>query len=365
MMARVLGSRASLLATMPGILVDAYKVKDLHSGLGQFSLQFAKALATKQHAWPIRFLVPKGFRVQLPQLETTLQDSPLLRLFPTTGGRFDLWHSLYQFPSHKPPRGTPWLLTVHDLNFIAEKSGAKADRYLRDMQGDIDRATAVVAISNFTRMQIEERIDLRGKAIHVIHNGVELPGNKNTPLPPGIGPWPYFLAIGVLKPKKNIHALLPVLERFPEHRLVIAGNNATPYGEEVKKAATALPWHDRIHFLGTVDDDARAALYAHCEALLFPSTAEGFGMPVVEALAMGKPVIASRSTSVPEVGGEHAEYFDDLDTASIARAIDRGLARWQGDSACAEAAIRHASTFTWEHCIDEYTRLYDSLLTNR
>ncbi|HRD51754.1 MAG TPA: glycosyltransferase family 1 protein [Flavobacteriales bacterium] len=350
---------------MPGILVDAYKVKDLNSGLGQFSLQFIKALGTKQHARPIRLLVPKGFSAKLLQPERTIEDSPLLRLFPSAGGRFDLWHSLYQFPSHKPPRGTPWLLTIHDLNFIAEKSGTKADRYLRDMQRDIDRATAVVAISHFTRMQIEERINLRGKAIRVIHNGVALPGNRNAPLPRGIGPWPYFLAIGVLKPKKNIHALLPVLEHFPEHRLVIAGNNATPYGEEVKRAAAALPWHDRIHFLGTVDDDARAALYAHCQALLFPSTAEGFGMPVVEALAMGKPVIARRSTSVPEVGGEHAEYFDDLDAASIARAINRGLARWHGDTAYADAAIRHAATFSWDHCIDAYMRLYDSLLTKR
>lgn len=88
-------------------------------------------------------------------------------------------------------------------------------------------------------------------------------------------------------------------------------------------------------------------------------------MPVVEALAMGKPVFASRSTSVPEVGGEHAEYFDDLDAASIARAINRGMARWNGDSACAAAAIQHAATFSWNHCIDEYMRLYDSLLANR
>jgi glycosyltransferase involved in cell wall biosynthesis len=350
---------------MRALLIDLYRTKDPYSGLGQFSQQFAETLIAHGVADArCTFLVPdKAVPASLhgqPLLTDKISLRPPLGLVP----RFDLWHSLHQLPSHRPRKGTPWVYTVHDLNFLIEKSGAKAARYLKLLQRDLDHATVITAISHYTRAQLEQHTDLKGRTVRVIHNGVQAPSSSAMALPAGLGGKPYFLSIGVLKEKKAIHALIPLLEHFPDHELVIAGNNRTDYGERLRQEAAASPWRDRVRMLGPVDDALRNALYAHCEALLFPSQAEGFGLPVIEALALGKPVFASRATSLPEIGGDVAFYFDGLTPASMAERIQEGLAAWQASGAEGPRRARQrALLFTWENCLRGYLAAYEEALS--
>lgn len=346
---------------MRSILVDIYKTKDLNSGLGQFSLQLAQALL----AYPvadqrITFLQPRGFRHQSLEGSTVVEDSLLLRYLPQFGKRFDLWHSTHQLPSHRPARGTTWILTIHDLNFLAEKPAPKAARYLAALQRDVDRANALTAISHFTKAEIEAHIDLRGKAVRVVTNGVALPASTDTTLPANLTRRPFFLAIGVLKEKKNLEVLLPLLAHFPDHNLVIAGNDRTPYGDLMRKRVTEMGLGDRVHLTGPVDDRMRFALYTHCAALLMPSLAEGFGMPVVEALSLGKPVFASRRTSLPEVGGDAARYLDDFAPDAMATVIRDGLRDWNADAA--RLARQQADRYSWARCAKAYQELYTEVL---
>lgn len=351
---------------MARILIDAYRIKDAHSGLGRFTQQYAEALMDAPHTG-LRptWLVPRHAELTLPAGTDQVRDGLLLRWLPRTAGRFTCWHSLYQLPSHRPPTGTPWIITVHDLNFLIEKKAERAQRYLRKLQQDLDRAAAVTAISEHTRSELERHIDLRGKPVRVIHNGVGTPALPDATLPTGIPQAPYFLSIGVLKPKKNVHHLLPLLAEFPEHHLVIAGNADTAYGAELRSRIAALPERDRVHLLGKVDDRARAALYAGCAALLFPSEAEGFGLPMIEALAMGRPVFAYGGTSLPEIGGDVAMYFRSFHPAEMAQVIRQGLERWDTEGpAMAQRAHVQATKFSWKACMEQYIQLYHDLLNS-
>ena len=349
---------------MAELLIDIYKTKDLYSGLGQFSMNFANALIEHPRAGQrLTFLRPKGFSLLESQEYGQVQANALMRYLPSTHRKYDLWHSLHQFPSHQPPRGSRAILTVHDLNFLVEKSPAKAERYLAELQGDLDRAFAVTTISNYTRTQLEEHTDLRGKPIHVIHNGVRLDPYPTALRPAFMDDRPFFFAIGVFKEAKNLHTLIPLMEHFPSHQLVLAGNHATSYGVEVRRLIKESGVEHRVHLPGTVDDQAKYWLYAHCEAFLFPSVAEGFGLPVVEAMSVGAAVFLSRHSSLPEVGGAAASYFDDFTPKGMAATIQVHLQKRNARIAADQDRVRaRAAQFTWAKCVHQYQDLYEQVL---
>lgn len=343
---------------MPEILVDILKAKDLFSGLGQFSVHFAGTLQARTSTdLQVTFLAPKGFSLS----SEAQYDRPdwRKRYLPSLNKPYDLWHSLHQFPSFRPSPRSKWILTVHDLNFMVEKEPAKAHRYLARLQRNIDRADAITTISHFTHSELEQHVDLRGKKVHVIHNGVKTP----TGISSEHRGRPYFLSLGVFKEKKNFHALLPLMERFPDHDLVLAGNNNMIYGEWIKAQIRDLGLGDRVHLPGAVDEQEKFRLYSNCEAFLFPSLAEGFGLPVIEAMLLGKPVFLSRATSLPEIGGDVAFYFDTLEPGAMAPIITEGLRLFNADAlSSAERLERHASQFSWKACMEKYVALYADVL---
>jgi glycosyltransferase involved in cell wall biosynthesis len=107
----------------------------------------------------------------------------------------------------------------------------------------------------------------------------------------------------------------------------------------------------------------KAWLYAHCEGFLFPSIAEGFGLPPIEAMHFGKPVFLSRLTSLPEVGGAAAHYFDSFDGAAMRAVVEAGLADHHGNAAARAATlVERARSFSWARCADAYAALYLSLI---
>lgn len=343
---------------MPEILVDILKAKDLYSGLGQFSVNFAEALqAPGTGDQRFTFLAPPGLSLS----GTARYERPnwRKRYLPAFNRPYDLWHSLHQFPSFLPGPRSKWILTVHDLNFLLEKEPAKADRYLRRLQRNIHMAEAVTTISHFTRQELERHVDLRGKNVQVIHNGVKVP----TGSPSEHRGRPYFLSLGVFKEKKNFHALLPLMAHFPDHDLVLAGNSNTAYGERIKSQVREFGLGDRVHLPGAVDEQEKFRLYSHCEAFLFPSLAEGFGLPVIEAMLLGKPVFLSRATSLPEIGGDVAFYFDAPGPTEMADTIVKGLRAFGNDQGVhSERSKRHASQYTWGNSIAKYRALYDEVL---
>ncbi|WP_176956195.1 glycosyltransferase family 4 protein [Catalinimonas alkaloidigena] len=345
---------------MKHLLIDLYKTRDLYSGLGQFSLNFVRALRAAAPAdLHVTLLVPPGFPPAEAGPFDVLQASWQHRYVPAWTRRFDGWHSLHQFPSHRPSGKSRAMLTVHDLHFLLEKTPAKAAKYLARLQRNVDRAAVITAISEYTKGLMEEHLHLRGKPVHTIHNGVELTDYPEATRPSFVDDRNYFLALGVFKPMKNFHTLVPMMQHFPDHRLILAGNHATDYGAQVRREVEALGLSDRVVLPGTVSDSEKYWLYTHGEALLFPSLAEGFGLPAIEAMKAGLPVFLSRATSLPEIGGDVAFYFEAWEPEAMAALIREKLSSVRHDRAAYAQRLRaRADRFGWEACLHQYLDLY-------
>jgi len=160
---------------MKEILIDLYKAKNLFSGLGQFSVNFAKELVTHSvDDLNFIFLTPKKIEFEnIKSVNVSFQK----RYFPSLNKTYDVWHSLQQFPSHFPNKKSKFILTVHDLNFLIEKNETKKLKYLQRLQKNIDRADYITTISDYTKKTIEDNINLRGKSIKTIYNGIAVNSN--------------------------------------------------------------------------------------------------------------------------------------------------------------------------------------------
>ena len=346
------------------ILIDLSKLRDPMCGLGQIALNYgrwyeknAKDLLPQLD---ITLLVPKKYLGAFGNDVHYLVAHRLYTLFPSLMPRFDLWHSIHQHSPFRPvPSAGKLILTIHDVNFIHEKTPLKQRKYTHRLQRKCSRATHIAFISRFACEDTRRLISLDGKPSTIIYNGVEdmtqgeqtMPAQlkKNNPELQS----PFFLAIGEVKQKKQIHTLLPLMDHLKDYRLVIAGNDHTPYAAHLR---SLLPSHPNVHMIGIVDDAERRWLYAHCDALLFPSIAEGFGLPLIEAMQWGKPVFCSDKTSLPEIGGPHAHYFHSFNPQAMALTVTQGLAAHTPEKA--KAAQQYAAGFSYERHMKKYLQLY-------
>jgi glycosyltransferase involved in cell wall biosynthesis len=160
-------------------------------------------------------------------------------------------------------------------------------------------------------------------------------------------------------PKKNFHVLPSLLKAF-DGELVITGINDHIYKNDIIREARKHGVQDRLIFTGSVSENDKAWYYKHCEAFLFPSIAEGFGLPVIEAMYYGKPVFLSTYTSLPEVGGPHAYYFESFEPEAMRATLTKGLQHFAASNPV-DAIRDWALQFSWEKAAGEYWQVYHSL----
>jgi glycosyltransferase involved in cell wall biosynthesis len=345
------------------VVFDAERLRNPNSGLGQFCRALGNSLVelTPPDS-SLTFIVPPG-------MESTYAGATAI---PTkwwmrfqTPAYADVWHAPHQDVWIRPPAAARMVLSIMDLNFLerADYSAAKKARRLAAVQRKVDAADAIATISEFTASAVRKHLTVPDIPLRVIYLGNPMDGSLAKPdgWDPG---WreSFFLFVGVLHPKKNVKALMPMMRAFPDMRLVVAGPNDTEYFGEVLKAAEETGLVGRILFTGAIDEGSKRWLYENCRALLFPSLSEGFGLPVVEAMSVGKPVFLSRSTSLPEIGGEAAYYFDSFDPDAMAATVRRGLADFDGHPQRPAELRAYASRFSWTRAATEYWALYDEVL---
>lgn len=355
---------------MPALFIDAERLRDPNSGLGQVCLHLGHELVRQcPSGWRLTFLVPKGQIGVFGQSVDYKEASWMRKVW--ISDRYDVWHCLHQDSSYLPSRAK-LVLTVHDLNFLArtDYSESKMAAKLASLQRKIDHAAAVTAISDYTASVMRAHLKLSAdKPIRVIHNGVSIDQSAiliDQPQPTFLtgSDAPYFLFVGVIHPKKNVHTLLPLLEAFPDYRLVLAGPDGHPYARHIREQGQKLGLADRLLMPGAVSETTKSWLYTHCEAFLFPSLAEGFGLPVAEAMAFGKPVFLSNLTSLPEVGGKEAYYFDNFEPESIAKTIHDGLHDFGQNPLRGQRLKKRATGFSWPNVAGEYWKVYEELSTD-
>lgn len=338
------------------ILIDLSILRHPYCGLGQVAMNYgrwygAHAAALKP-VHEVTLLVPRSFVGRFGDDVRYLVARDVYRWLPTLMPWFDVWHSIHQLAAFRP-RASRCILTIHDVNFMYEKSPSKQRKYLQRLQKECNRASTVCFISQFAKDDTLRFVNLHDTTTYVIYNGVEdLRQGEQRP-PKGLDvSQPFFLTMGVVKAKKNIHTLLPMMSRMYDYRLVIAGNDSGSYANQLHRQIADI---SNVQMIGTVDDAERRWLYAHCSALLFPSLSEGFGLPIVEAMQWGKPVFCSHLTSLPEVGGEYAFYFRDFSPDAMAEVVYNGLQAFTPKRRDDE--MKYAATFNYERHLQAYLRL--------
>ncbi|MDZ7295973.1 MAG: glycosyltransferase family 4 protein, partial [candidate division KSB1 bacterium] len=180
----------------------------------------------------------------------------------------------------------------------------------------------------------------------------------------GLGDAPYVLSVGTLQPRKNYVRLIRAFTQLtnqPTNQLVIVGGRGWLYEETL---AEAEKYPDRVRILGFVDDDDLPALYRNAALFVFPSLYEGFGLPVLEAMACGVPVVCSNASSLPEVAGYAALLVDPLDTDGLAAAMARVLEDPDLRRGMIARGLDQAARFTWERAAWQLAGAFDGLFEN-
>jgi glycosyltransferase involved in cell wall biosynthesis len=350
---------------MNRILFDCERAKEPNTGLFHFCLQLGGALL--RHRDPARERLIFYLRAQR-NLFGPGQEYYYYRgyhkLWIPAARSFDLWHGTYQRSSIIPPPGrTRFVFTIHDLNFLVENEGdaAKIRKRIRHVQKNVNRADHVVCISEFTLAAVRAHLDLGNRPVEVIYNGCNVSEYPSFDHPRYRPAKPFIFSVGTVLPKKNFH-VLPALLPGTGRELVIAGILRPNYAETIRAAAAQHGVQDRVRLLGPVSEEEKSWYFRNCEAFAFPSMAEGFGLPVIEAMHYGKPVFLSNQASLPEIGGSEAYYFTDFDPAAMREVYARGMADYQTPGRAEQIRAR-ASRFSWDRAAQDYLAVYRKCLS--
>jgi glycosyltransferase involved in cell wall biosynthesis len=254
----------------------------------------------------------------------------------------------------------PQVPVFHDLAYEHFPGDLRpwASRYVRRWSPRYARRAAhILTVSEFTRQDLVSRYGVSPGKISVVYNGAS-EGFRPLPLAEQQAVRqrhsegrPYFLFVGTLSPRKNIESLLrafdQVADSAPEYCLLLAGRRGWNY-EGALRTYEAMRHRDAVRFTGFLEDRELAAVYASAAALLYVPTLEGFGLPIVEAMNSGTPVITSNRSSMPEVAGEAALLADPFSVESIAGAMLRLLQEAPLPALLREKGFLQARRFSWD-----------------
>ncbi|SFL54814.1 glycosyltransferase family 1 protein [Pseudomonas sp. NFACC46-3] len=372
------------------IALNARILQAPRTGIGHYVAELATALARQPdvqlslfHGW--------GWSSQLPQTAAPGYSklSPWLRRVPGAyqarrwleQKRFDQGRSkaidLYHEPSLWPLAFEgPTVITLHDLTHLRYPETQPPAR-LKEIERRLDRAVELAQLiltdSQFIANEAQQHFGLPAERLRVAPLGVSArfhprePAAIDTVLKAhGLEHGRYFLCVGTLEPRKNLslalraHAGLPesVRQTFPLFIVGMNGWQQAQLNDELKDALAS----GHVCLAGYLPDEQVAQLLAGARALIFPSYYEGFGLPVLEAMASGTPVITTRCSAMPEVAGPAGNYCEPDDPQGMREAMGRLMEDPQHWQACREAGLQQAALFSWERCAKVTAQAYRQVL---
>lgn len=344
------------------VVFDCERMKYPNTGLAVFCDNVAAGLVRRKASVrsSLGFFVPAEFKGKWGSEVSYRPVRVTDKLYMPCGKNVKVWHLAHQFTPYIPPAHVKTVLTVHDLNFLYEKPVRKHLRYLMSLQRHVNRADHIVTISESTKRDLLDNIDLKGRHVEVIYNGLNhFDGDMVPPVSKPDGK--FLFSVGTVLPKKNFH-VLPALLAGNDYRLIIAGNKS-PYEKRIMEEAAKIGVEDRVSVIGPVTDAVKYWYIKNCSAFLFPSVAEGFGLPVVEAMYYQKPVFLSDRTSLPEIGRNYVFYFDhDFDPDVMREQFRTGMEQFANGRVDLEQMKRHALSFSWDRTARRYIEIYNELL---
>lgn len=285
--------------------------------------------------------------------------------------RADLYHATdFYMPLSRPERA---IATIHDLIFLKNPEPMVDHvRLARWVEGFARKCRAIVTSSEWSKRDIVNCLEVDASKVHVVYWGVDR--DLFTPddidvvrrrLTDGFGiSRPYFLAVSCSMERKNTPRLLRAFERLlsagTEHDLVLAWDPPRDIRQLYEKCVS----EGRIRFTGRVSDSTLRDLYAAATAMVYPSLDEGFGLPLLEAMSCGTPVITSDASCLPEIAGEAAVYINPLDEQHLMSAMANLAADSSKREQLRQRGLRRAAQFTWERCARQTLDLYRAALAD-
>lgn len=355
---------------MSSVFLESHNIKNLHFGFGQFNYNLIKSihevnptdLTFTLHAKNKKLLEEEFPNYFNYKKYYALRRYPIFRIRK----KYDVWHSLNQNIKIEPYHDIPYLLTVHDVNFIEEESMDMKHEVNVRFQNKLNRSSAITYISNYAKMSTHKYFNVPNVPEYVIHNGnpirdITIPTNYR---PKATSTKPFLFSIGEFTKRKNFHVLVKMLKLLPDFNLILSGNNNTAYANStLMDTIKSLGLEDRVIITGKISDLDKQFYLKHCAGFVFPSLREGFGIPPIEAMRFGKPVFLSNNTSLPEIGGNHAFYWDSFDTEYMANVVIGGLNIFENDKTnLSKKYIEHAQSFDWDVAAKAYIEVYRTII---
>lgn len=345
------------------IFIDLHYLKNLNKGFGQFSFHLAKNLSKSAGIKAeMIFYAPFNWKGRFGK---KVKYRTAFGFHRRTGIKkhFDVWHSVSHLSPVEPTNfeNTKVVYTIHDAIF-ATLNRSDQDLY-KNMQDRINKSSSLVFISDFTKRTIQENFSIpENVKLYTIYNGNPCEGIE--PIKNAKLNFPYLLCIGEFRSYKNQEALIPMLKYLNKNlKLVFVGKCSKKQKEKIFSLAKKNEVENRIIFEGVISENRKIILYSNASALVHPSLAEGFGLPVVEAMGFGIPVIISNKTSLPEIGGKTAAYWHDFDPETMALVVQKTLKDFNENTAQKTEQLKEqASKFSWKKAADQYLDVYHDLL---
>ncbi len=370
----------------PTIALDYTPAYEQGGGIGRYVRELVTALARQPADFNYRLFVA-GARELPPSpggnfawKPTRLSPKTLARLWQRAQiplpvsiftGSVDLYHAT---DFVLPPTRAHTLLTVHDLSFVRvpEAASPRLKAYLDVVvPRSVRRANHILADSQATKDDLIDLYDTPTEKITVLLSGVDARfhpvDDPSVRQKYRIGTRPYIFSVGTVQPRKNytrlIHALAVLRSHGNDLDLVIAGGKGwleDPIYAAIREARV----EDHVHFIGFADDTDLPALYSAASITAVPSLYEGFGIPVLESMACGTPVVTSNVSSLPEVAGDAALTVDPTHLEAIVNSLQRLIDDQTLRDSLITKGLSRAQDFTWDRSAEQLRQIYTQLLAS-
>lgn len=376
------------------IILSVDMIRPPLAGIGQYVLQLARGLRAHPAIADLRYFSTYRW-VSTPE-EALAANRPLDRarrwlpckpyialLYGATQSRW-FRRQVERFPDHLlhvpnfilPPCANPTVATLHDLSHLRYPQFHPRERivYLeRYLPQTLQNATRLIAVSEFVRQEIMSRLSVAAERIVTVHNGVDpaFRPHRSAELAPVLSRYNlqasgYLLTVATLEPRKNLGRLVEAYTRLPSplrrrYPLVLAGARGW-LNELLERQLAPLEHSDQLRRLGYISQADLPLLYAGARAFAYPSLYEGFGLPVLEAMASGVPVLTSNRASLPEVAGDAALLVEPTDVETLTTELERLLLDDEWRAHASKQGLRRARHFLWERCIKETVAVYRQAL---
>lgn len=337
--------------------------------IGGHDIEIFSPLYINEYIRPSRTVRLRGLKIRhsrFSSLPTTLINASITRLFNYGKHGTDIFHETYYSSIDCAPRSAKRIVTVHDMiHEIFSNLFPRNDATRRAKLAAVRRADHIICVSENTRRDLLEVTDIPVEKTSVVYHGYSLINTNSKPAHPRRLTAPYLLYVGARDGYKNFEGLLSAYASSSlRNEFSIAcfgGGNATPRESSLIQSLGINP--KNVVFLSG-GDETLSSLYTFASAFVYPSLYEGFGIPPLEAMSLGCPVVCSNSSSLPEVVGGAAELFDPKDIDCMRAALERVLLSADRSRRLVALGYQRVNFFSWEKCAQETLNVYKRVLRN-